>query len=131
MLFRSIEFSIPKLLFGNNFDEVEEKQFEEIIKRLRDILDHMGVQVLPETLRGASVSAIHYSKNIPLMDYSTPSMILKELSKIDLNQRLDLNQTDFRNGGPQFEVSRQFLRDFFLRQNKRPSASEDQRKKSG
>ena len=26
-------------------------------------------------------------------------MILKELSKIDLNKMLDLNQTDFRNEG--------------------------------
>src|SRR5437870_4162294 len=29
-----IEFSAPKLLFGNNFDEVEETDFEEITKRL-------------------------------------------------------------------------------------------------
>ncbi len=94
-----IEFSIPKLLFGNNFDEVEQSQFENVIKKLSETLDAMGVFVVPQLLRDAPVSAVHYSKNIALTDYSTPSSILKALSKIDLNQKLDLNQTDFRNEG--------------------------------
>ena len=94
-----IEFSIPKLLLGNNFDEVSEADFEDVIKHLTSRLYEMGVIVFPEILRNAPVSTVHYSKNIPLTDYSTPSMILEELRKIDLNQRLDLNQTDFRNEG--------------------------------
>ena len=94
-----IEFSIPKLLFGNNFDEVKESQFKHIIKRLYDTLNSMSVIVAPHMLQNAFVSAIHYSKNIVLSDYSTPYAILKELSKINLNQKLDINQTDFRNEG--------------------------------
>ena len=94
-----IEFSIPKLLFGNNFDEVNEGDFEEIINKLYNSLFNMGVVVAPHLLREARVSAVHYSKNIVLTDYSTPYNILKELSKINLNQKLDLNQTDFRNEG--------------------------------
>lgn len=94
-----IEFSIPKLLFGNNFDEVEESQFEAIISHLYKALYNMGVLVMPQILREASISAVHYSKNIVLTDYSMPSTILKELSKINLNLKLDLNQTDFRNEG--------------------------------
>ena len=31
-----IEFSIPKLLYGNNFDEIEETDFQEIIKILTE-----------------------------------------------------------------------------------------------
>ena len=94
-----IEFSIPKLLFSNNFDEVEENQLEAIISRLYKILYDMGVLIMPHVLRNAPVSAVHYSKNIVLADYSMPSAILKELSKINLNLKLDLNQTDFRNEG--------------------------------
>ena len=94
-----IEFSIPKLLYGNNFDEVTEADFEKVIARLRERLDDMGIVVVPEMLRKASVSAIHYSKNIPLTDYSTPQPILTELAKANLGLRLDLNQTDFRNEG--------------------------------
>lgn len=94
-----LEFSIPKLIFGNNFDEVSENQFEQIISRLYDSVNNMGVVIAPQTLRDAPVSAVHYSKNIVLTDYSTPYNILRELAKIDLNQKLDLNQTDFRNEG--------------------------------
>ncbi len=92
-----IEFSIPKLMFGNNFDEVSEGHFEEIINKLYRSLYDMGVVVAPPILREAPVSAVHYSKNIALTDYSLPYNILKEFYKINLNQRLDMNQTDFRN----------------------------------
>jgi hypothetical protein len=94
-----IEFSIPKLIFGNNFDEINEDQFTEIINRLYDSLFNMGVIVAPHVLKEAPVSSVHYSKNIILTDYSTPYAILKEVAKINLNQMLDLNQTDFRNEG--------------------------------
>ena len=33
-----IEFSIPKLLFGNNFDELSDNDFSDTIKRLRERL---------------------------------------------------------------------------------------------
>lgn len=94
-----IEFSTPKLLFGNNFDEIKENNFEKIIKLLHEKLKDMGVIVTENILMEAPVSSVHYSKNIPLTDYSTPYAILKEISKINLNQKLDLNQTDFRNDG--------------------------------
>ena len=94
-----IEFSIPKLLFGNNFDEVSKGDFEQIINTLYNRLHEMGVMVSPEMLRLASVSGVHYSKNIPLTDYTTPYSILKEFYKIRMTKRLDVNQTDFRNEG--------------------------------
>lgn len=94
-----IEFSIPKLLFGNNFDEVEEANFYKVIQILKQKLREMGVMIFEHLLISAPVSAIHYSKNIPLTDYSTPYTYLEKLSKANINQRLDLNQTDFRNEG--------------------------------
>lgn len=94
-----IEFSIPKLLFGNNFDEVTDKDFRQVLDRLRQRLQEMGILAVKPLLEEAPVSAIHYSKNIPLTDYSTPYAVLKELSKANMNQKLDLNQTDFRNEG--------------------------------
>lgn len=94
-----IEFSVPKLLFGNNFDEVEEADFEQVIQILKLTLREMGVLVFEHFLVKAPVSAIHYSKNIPLTDYTTPYTYIELLSKANINQRLDLNQTDFRNAG--------------------------------
>ncbi len=94
-----VEFSIPKLLFGNNFDELEDADFPLVVSRLREKLRDMGVLVTEPILSSAPISSIHFSKNVPLVDYTTPYTYLERLSRINLNQRLDLNQTDFRNEG--------------------------------
>lgn len=94
-----VEFSIPKLIFGNNFDEVEDSHFAHVVDRLCALLRQMGVIIFRQVLVDAPVSAVHYSKNIVLTDFLTPSGILNEIAKINLNQQLDLNQTDFRNDG--------------------------------
>lgn len=94
-----VEFSAPKLLFGNNFDELEESDFGNLLNKLLLKLDEMGVAVSLENLREAPISSIHFSKNFILEEYITSSMIIQELSKIDLNQHLDLANTDYRNQG--------------------------------
>lgn len=98
-----IEFSIPKLLYGNNVDELEDRNFDSVIEVLKQRLNEMGVRFFENPifnpLINASVSGIHFSKNILLNDYTTASMVIRELDKIDLNEKLDLNRTHFRNGG--------------------------------
>jgi predicted helicase len=96
-----IEFSIPKLFHGNNFQEVTETNFREIIGILNESLKDMGVLLNNpfKTVPSALVSVIHYSKNFILKDNITCSMVLQELSKADVSHILDLNATNFRNGG--------------------------------
>lgn len=94
-----IEFSIPKLIFLNNFDEVRESDFYLVIDTLKERLKEMGILIKKEDLVNADVSSIHYSKNIALTDYTSCSMVLNELSKINLTKRLDLDKTSFRNEG--------------------------------
>lgn len=94
-----IEFSAPKLVFGNNFDELRSRDFERVLAALQRRLGEMSVRVDDDTLRAARVSAIHYSKNIAFTDFTTCSMVMSELERIDLNHRLDLSQTDYRNEG--------------------------------
>lgn len=94
-----VEFSAPKLVFGNNFDELEQSDFSKVLYALHDRIKEMGVRVIREELKYAKVSAIHYSKNIAFTDFTTCSMALGELGKINLNQRLDLSHTDYRNEG--------------------------------
>lgn len=93
------EFSAPKLVFGNNFDELTSRDLERVLEALHRSLEEMGVQVESDTLRGARVSAIHYSKNMAFTDHTTCSMVMSELDLIDLDQRLDLSHTDYRNEG--------------------------------
>ncbi len=94
-----IEFSLPKLIFGNNFDELEDSDFESILNKLRLILKDMGVMVFSRKLEEALVSAVHYSKNIPLTDGSTPYQYIKKIAEANIKLSLDVNQTDFRNEG--------------------------------
>lgn len=94
-----IEFSLPKLIFGNNFDELEDKDFDSIIEKLRLILKDMGVVIFSVKLEEAMVSAVHYSKNIPLTDGSTPYQYIKKIAEANIKLSLDVNQTDFRNEG--------------------------------
>ena len=94
-----IEFSAPKLILGNNFDELESSDFVRTIDVLSEALISMGVQPSRDALRNGRVSAIHYCKNIALTDYTTCSMVMDELKRIDLAKRLDLSHTDYRNEG--------------------------------
>ncbi len=94
-----IELSLPKLIFGNNFDELTDTDFDVVVEQLQTKLKEMDVWIFDRVLRAAPVSAVHYSKNIELTDYTTCSMILNQIAKANMNIRLDLNKTDFRNEG--------------------------------
>ena len=94
-----IEFSAPKLIFGNNLDEVKETDFDEVIAILLSRMGKMGLQTDKRALKNAEVISFHASKNIPLNKGYTATLAIKELSKVNLTKRLDLNKTDFRNDG--------------------------------
>ncbi len=98
-----IEFSIPKLLYGNNFDELTDADFSAVIQKLKTVLKEMGVYLFEKNLINAPVSSVHYSKNIALTDYTTPYTYLSQLTKLNINKRLDTNRTDFRNEGHSFK----------------------------
>lgn len=102
--FLQAEFSIPKLIFGNNVDEVCEKDFENILETLHRRLKDFGVYAPIEHLRKATVSVFHPSKNILLSDGYTASGVIKELRKINLTKKLDLNRDSFRNDGQSIQL---------------------------
>lgn len=99
----AVEFSAPKLINKNNFDELTEDDFAPVISRLQEALKDMGVMVFKPLLTQALVSSVHYSKNIPLTDHTIPQTYLKELNKLNINKKLDTNQTDYRNEGQSFK----------------------------
>ncbi|OGH24608.1 MAG: hypothetical protein A3J18_01510 [Candidatus Levybacteria bacterium RIFCSPLOWO2_02_FULL_40_18] len=95
----SIELSLPKLLYGNNFEELDDENFKAVAKLLQTKLSEMGVKVFWELFIKAPVSSVHYSKNIKLTNGLIAFTVLKELSKANITKRLDFNQSDFRNEG--------------------------------
>jgi hypothetical protein len=94
-----VELSLPKLLFGNNFQELQYKDFSLIVKKLVKKLEAMGVEVDKNILAQAPVSAIHYAKNIVLKDGSTPFHYIQKIKESNISVALDTNQTDYRNDG--------------------------------
>lgn len=97
--FIKIEFSVPKLLFGNNLEEITDTDFPVIVDRLHARLIEAGLLISKRDLVNASVAAFHPSKNIVLSAGYTASLVSRELAKINLNKKFDLNKTSFRNGG--------------------------------
>lgn len=61
-----IEFSIPKLLFGNNLYEIREQDFSAVVNKLLIVLEEMSVLTTADVIINAPVQKIHYSKNFIL-----------------------------------------------------------------
>ncbi|HLJ31315.1 MAG TPA: hypothetical protein VKU36_02660, partial [Candidatus Babeliales bacterium] len=98
-----IELSLPKLLFGNNFQELTQKQFPDLVQKLCTTLHSMGVATDVKNVINAPVSAIHFSKNIPLTDGSIPYHYISKIEQANIKLSLDINQTDYRNKGHSYK----------------------------
>ena len=94
-----MEFSVPKLLYLNNLDELEDKDLPKVIEVLQDRLKTMGVIVTKLMLENASVSSVHFSKNIVLQDGYTVSHLISEMNKVNLRKSFDFAKTRFINDG--------------------------------
>ncbi len=98
--FLRIEFSAPKIIYNNNFQEVCEDDFDKVISDLKYKLFLMKIRLSDEEIRTASVSSIHYCRNITLEPYVSCSMVINQLEKAgNYNEWLDVEKTNFRNGG--------------------------------
>lgn len=98
-LMLKIEFSAPKMIFGDNINEVEESHFGAIVSDLRGVIEHMGVRLAENRIRNANVLGFHPSKNIILNNQYPCFMAIKELSKVDVSQKYDLDYKQYRSGG--------------------------------
>lgn len=94
-----IEFSAPKLLFDNNLNELEETDFNAVVAKLKKRIEEMGVKIYTQSIGNAKISAFHPSKNILLSKGYTSTLAIKELAKINLNGKFDLEKIKFRNNG--------------------------------
>lgn len=93
-----LEFSVPKLIFMNNFQEIRETDIEPVLNTLHTHLSRLGVKVSKEVLSKASVSAVHFGKNIILPKEMMLRKILSELLKTALGKVEDVTKSQYRNG---------------------------------
>ncbi len=94
-----IEFSAPKLIYGNNLEELIDGDFGRIVETLAERLKHVGVRIFQHSIENAKVSAIHYSKNILLTNGHTAIHLISEIGKIDLRKSFDFSRARFINDG--------------------------------
>lgn len=101
-VFLKVEFSLPKLIYGNNFSETTDKDFPKMIRILKTLLSEMGISIKMKDLKKVPLSGIHYSKNIILSKYLLCSSAIEEISRGSLGSRIDRNTTNYRNDGSSF-----------------------------
>ena len=94
-----IEFSIPKLLFGQNLQELENGDLDRVINILQTRLESMAIEVSKDTLRRATVVKVHFGKNISLLIPLTVEQAIGELYKADIGKTKDVNIRHYQNGG--------------------------------
>jgi len=94
-----VEFSCPKLLFRNNVQEIDEKDFDLLIQTLRQKLIDMGVWTPQNYLPYAQVSRVHFCKNVVLDNFITANYVIRKLAKFDVSKKLDINEKRFDNFG--------------------------------
>lgn len=95
----NVEFSVPALLYGNNFLEVTDSDFERVLTVLEGKLRLLGVEVTQECLATAKVSKIHYGKNFIFANFITPYSFIQEISQANISKQLDADKADYRNEG--------------------------------
>lgn len=95
----AVEFSAPKLLFGNNFDELCDADFEALLSILQDrLLELTGHRFFKQQLAQADIGSWHSSKNIVFLDYTSCQTILNTIGKLDISRVYDFQRTNFRDG---------------------------------
>lgn len=95
----NIEFSAPALLYGNNFLELTDDDFESVIATLKHRLTLLGIRTSHEVLSSAKVSKIHYGKNFVFTDYTTAYTFIQEIYQANISKLLDADKAAYRNEG--------------------------------
>lgn len=99
-----VEFSVPKLLFGNNFDELQESDFPKVCYKLRACLKKMGVTLSYDQVWNAKVQTIHFGKNIVLIDGSIPTTMISCMKKLNVTAKKQVVEKEYKNGGEAFYI---------------------------
>jgi len=95
----AVEFSAPKMLYKNNFDELTEADFEPLLAVIQEKLFELtGYRFFKSILAQADIGAWHPSKNVVFLDYTSCQTILNTISKLDISRVYDLQHTAFRDG---------------------------------
>lgn len=95
----SIEFSLPKLLRGNNVEEICVGDFPKILELLRSHLLDYGIETTTDNIAWADLYRMDAGKNCNLIKIGTVVQVLKILHRCLISGRKSDAQIQYRNGG--------------------------------
>lgn len=94
-----IEFSVPKLLWGQSLQELSGTELDRIASIISFELKGMGVEVSEQVIKDSVVVRAHFGKNIPLPSPITAQDALQKLYKADVGRSKHINMREWRNNG--------------------------------
>lgn len=105
-----VQFSAPKIINGNNFDEISPDDFELICKKVLDSLGYYHINIYGglETIKSANVAVVNYSKNFALTNFMTASQAVSEIRKCNVNAWKDVCECQYFNGGAGYKTHSKF-----------------------
>ena len=94
-----IEFSAPKLFWGNNVNELHDRHFLPVTLTLQARLREMGFNPSLRSLTEAVTTKVHYSKNFVLSNGYTAGGVIRDIRRIDQRKRLTKTAREYPGQG--------------------------------
>ena len=95
----AIQVSVPKLLYGTNLFDVDERMLDLFAVRLTEQLRQINIVTEPKAVRQAAVQRIDFSKVLRIaQSFGEPSRIIKTLAGHDYKTSSDFNLNTHHNG---------------------------------
>lgn len=94
-----VQVSMPKLLYGLNLFDIDERMLPLFAHKLRQALLFIHVDVSEQNILNGIVQRVDYSKIVKTSStYGTSTTIMQELARYDAKQSSDFNLRDVRSG---------------------------------
>ncbi len=106
-------FSVPKLLYGNSVQEVNDNDLERVIYAFTKALTGAGIVVSSTTVANARVSQVDFCKNIILPRDIRMQEVLTELQRTDISKAIDMTQKEYKHGGRTLHIYSQTVERVF------------------
>ena len=99
-----MECSLPKLLYGDNVQELCVDDFPKLLNLLQCHLKDYGIEVSADDLEQADIYRLDMGKNINLTGIGTVALVLDTLKRCIVPERKRSYQIQYENGGRAFRV---------------------------
>lgn len=99
----TVEFSAPKLLRGNNFEELNDDDLNEVAEVLSKRLADLHFSIPVDTIRESRVVGVHFSKNLKLPSEFDCAYVIDRIRRGNISSWYDRRTTSF-DGGTAFHI---------------------------